>query len=186
MRVGLARRRMAGLLALALAGAVLASCGGTGGDGAGSSGTTAATTTTVKRSTGSPRWETVTTFKGSGTTNEPTFDILGDAIQWRVRWRCEAGSLRILTDPPPRRKGPVVDSGCPANGEGFSIATGKVRLTVEATAAWELTIDQQVDTPLEEPPLPSMDQAKVVAEGAFYNVEMSGKGTAKLFLMPDG
>lgn len=57
---------------------------------------------------------------------------------------------------------------------------------MQASGPWELIIDQQIDAPLNEPPLPGMDTAKVLGQGQFYNVEMSGKGTAKLVQMPDG
>jgi Electron transfer DM13 len=161
--------------------------GGGAGPPAGVPGSSVASPTTVaKKPTGSPRWETVTTFKGTGASDAPAFEILPEAIQWRVRWRCESGTLRMKTDPPPRRPAPIVDSPCPQKGEGFAISTGKVRLAVEASGPWELTIDQQVDTALDEPLLPGMEQATVVGQGAFYNVEMSGKGTAKLYLMTDG
>jgi hypothetical protein len=94
--------------------------------------------------------------------------------------------LRINADPPPRRPAPVVDSPCPEKGEGFAISTGRVRLAVDASGPWELTIDQQVDTPLDEPLLPGMATAPVVAQGSFYKLEMAGKGAAKLYVLPDG
>ena len=150
-------------------------------------GTPASSTTIApKGPRGSPRWETVTSFKGTGASRDPAFEILQEAIQWRVRWRCDSGSLRINTDPPPRRPAPIVDSACSQKGEGFAISTGLVRLAVDASGPWELTIDQQVDTPLDEPPLPGMDTAPVVGQGNFYDVEMAGKGNAKLYLLADG
>jgi hypothetical protein len=89
------------------------------------------------QTTGAPkaaaRWETVTTFTGTGATQTPEFQILPTAIQWRVRWTCETGRLRITTQPPPRRPAATVDEGCPREGTGFSILTGPVRLAVEVS-----------------------------------------------------
>ncbi len=145
------------------------------------------TTTTVA---GGPRaaarWETVVTLEGSGSTTTAPFQILPEAIQWRARWTCSAGTLKVDTDPPPRRPATFVDATCPKEGEGFSIVTGPVRLSVVATGPWKLIVDQQVDIPLEEPPLPAMASARVLSEGTFYNVEKNGKGSARLYQLPDG
>ncbi len=178
--------RLAGVLLAIL---VLVSCGESedAGQTGAAPGTPASSTTTApKGPRGSPRWETVTSFEGAGASPEPAFEILPDAIQWRVRWRCDSGSLRINADPPPRRPAPIVDSPCPQKGEGFAISTGRVRLAVDASGPWELTIDQMVDAPLDEPLLPGMSTAPVVGEGSFYNVGMAGKGNAKLYLLADG
>ena len=180
-------------VALAAVLVLVASAGGCGDSGSGSSSDTTApadptstTASTVGGQASAPRWETVTTLSGNGATTTDPFDILAEAIQWRARWKCEAGSLRVVTVPPPRRGTPMVDSGCPKDGEGYSIVTGSVRLAVEATGPWELVVDQQIDIPLQEPPLPGMATAPVLAQGDFYNVEMEGKGTAKLYRMPEG
>jgi hypothetical protein len=132
------------------------------------------------------RWETVTTLSGTGSTRTPAFEILPNAIQWRARYSCESSSLKINTEPPPRRPAALVDVACPREGEGFSIVAGAVSLLVEATGPWKLTIDQQLDTPLNEPPLPAMASAPVVAQGNFYDIEKSGKGSARIYQLPDG
>ena len=184
------RRRWAAWVA-ALTVVVGAACGDAG-SGPRASDTTAppdpssttSSTEAVERS--APRWETVTTLTGSGATTTDPFEILPDAIQWRIRWTCQAGSLRVVTVPPPRRGEPAVDGACPGDDEGFSIVTGSVRLAVQATGPWTLVVDQQVDVPLREPPLEGMDTAPALAQGAFYNVEMEGKGTARLHRLADG
>ena len=178
------------VLALALAG-----CGD------GSDGGTAAPVTTSPAPGGAPttasgaepsgpraaaRWETVATFTGSGAFQTPAFSILPSAIQWRVRYTCSTGTLRIASNPPPRRPGPVVDAACPKEDVGYSIVTGTVRLDVHATGEWKAIVDQQVDTPLDEPPVPGMTPDRVVASGSFYKVEMKGVGTAKLYRLADG
>jgi len=134
----------------------------------------------------SPRWETVTTFTGTGSADQPAFTILADSIQWRVRWTCETERLRITTDPPPRRPKPLVDVACPGTGEAFGIVSGAVRLTIDAIGPWRLMVDQQVDTPLREPPFEGMDTAPVLRQGTFYPVEKTAKGTARLYQRADG
>ncbi|HEX2192710.1 MAG TPA: DM13 domain-containing protein [Acidimicrobiales bacterium] len=133
----------------------------------------------------SPRWEQVRVLTGNAPTEVPV-TISPDAIQWRVKWDCEAGKMVINTTPPPPRSGPLVDSPCPDNGEGFSVLQGDVKLTIEASGPWKATVEQQVDTPLDEPPLPEMATAKVLSRGDFYNVDKTGKGTAILYELPDG
>jgi len=176
------------ILALSFAG-----CGGGGG------GDTAATpqppstlstpTTPTSQSTGprsAARWETVTTFNGSGAFQSPEFQILPGAIQWRVRFTCTTGTLRITSNPPPRRPGPVVDAACPKEDTGYSIVTGPVRVSIEAAGEWKAVVDQQVDIPLDEPLLPAMTPDRVIASGSFYKVEVRGEGTAKLYRLADG
>ncbi|HEX2272401.1 MAG TPA: hypothetical protein VHG90_00825, partial [Acidimicrobiales bacterium] len=92
----------------------------------------------------SPRWETVATFKGWGPTETAEFAIVPIAIQWRVRWSCEPGTLRISTTPPPRRPAPLAQSACPASGHGFAIHTGAIRLGAETDGGWSAVVDQQV------------------------------------------
>jgi hypothetical protein len=132
------------------------------------------------------RWETITTRSGTGATQTPTFEVLPAAIQWRARYSCETGALKVNTDPPPRRPAALVDAACPSEGVGYSITTGAVRLIVEATGPWRLIIDQQVDTPLNEPPLPTMATARVLRQGNFYDVEKQNKGTARIYQLADG
>jgi hypothetical protein len=178
---------VATVLALAAAG-----CGRDGGQAAPpttppapTSTTSAASTTTLPR--GAPRWETVTTLTGSGPAEPPAFNILADSIQWRVRWTCETGQLRITTDPPPRRPAPLVDAACPGAEprSGFAIVTGDVRLKIEASGPWKVIVDQQIDTPLNEPP-PDGLAAAAAKQGAFYNVEKEAKGAGRILKRPDG
>lgn len=181
-----ARRRRRGAALLVL---VLAACGPSDEVDPGAAGTTvapAATITTAPVERTAPRWETVTTLTGTGAARTDAFEILPGAIQWRARWKCDAGRLKVTTIPPPRRGTPLIDEACPGKDEGFSIVTGSVRLVVESTGPWELIVDQQVDFPLRETPLPGMDTAPVVGQGDFFNVEMEGKGTVRLFRLPDG
>jgi len=184
------RRAVLAILALGLA---FDGCGDSGGEGTGATATPATTlvtpTTPTTQSTGprsAARWETVTTFDGSGAFQSPEFSILPDAIQWRVRFTCTAGTLRITSNPPPRRPGPVVDAACPKEDTGYSIVTGAVRMSIDASGPWKAVVDQQVDTPLNEPLLPGMTPDRVVASGTFYKVEVRGEGSAKLYRVADG
>jgi hypothetical protein len=187
----MARRPVLVALVLVLALAV-AGCNDDSGDDAGSTATSAPTTvaspTTAEPSgpRSAARWETVNTFSGSGAFQSPEFTILPGAIQWRVRYTCSTGTMRVTSDPPPRRPAPVVDTPCPKEDIGYSIVTGKVRIAVEATGQWKAVVDQQVDTPLDEPLLPGMTPDRVVASGSFYKVEVRGEGTVKLYRMADG
>ncbi len=183
------RRTLIVTLVLTLA---LAGCGGGSGDGGDRApATTAPTagetpTTAAAGARAAARWETVTTFNGSGPFQSPEFTILPGAIQWRVRYTCSTGTLRITSNPPPRRPAPVVDAACPKEDAGYSIVTGNVRLAVEATGQWKAVVDQQVDTPLDEPLLAGMTPDRAVSSGPFYKVEIQGEGTAKLYRLPDG
>jgi len=184
------RRIVGAVLGLVLLGAGCGEGGGAAGapttttGGAGGATTAAAPTSTVAR--GAPRWETVVTLSGTGPAQPPPFAILADSIQWRARWRCDAGQLRITTDPAPRRPAPLVDATCPGKGEGFSIVSGNVRLGIEAAGPWEVIVDQQVDTPLREPPLEGAAAAPVLAQGSFYDIEKQAMGTARLSRRTDG
>jgi len=184
--------RRAPALAL-LAALMLAACSDGGTHSTQTAGTTATTSTQSTPSSAAaggvrsaPRWETVTTFSGAGAFQSPEFTILKDAIQWRVRYTCTTGALRVTSNPPPRRPAPIVDASCPKESEGFSIVTGPVRISVEATGQWKAVVDQQVETQLDEPLLAGMAQAAVLGEGPFFMVEKDGKGTARLYRLADG
>lgn len=195
MQQGTRMARARGTRALAVA-VLLVLVGAACGDdeGSGSTPTTPSPVTSAARSgqpattvvRGAPRWETVTTLTGTGPLEPPPFSILKDSIQWRARWKCDTGALTVTTDPPPRRAGPLVAGSCPGNGEGFAIVTGDVRLKIDAAGPWTVVVDQQIDTPLAEPPFEGMATAPVLRQGAFYNIEKSAKGTARLSKRADG
>ena len=133
-----------------------------------------------------PRWEQLKVVTGNSSTEIGPITVNAQAIQWRVKWSCDGGSLIINVSPSPPKPGPLVQNNCPGQGEAYSRQTGDVKLSVQGSGPWKATVEQQLDTPLDEPPLPEMATAQVVAKGTFYNVEKTGKGTVTLYKLADG
>jgi hypothetical protein len=183
---------------LVLGGLVLASCGSTKKEA--STATTAApdiafpstlqTAPPVVSNTdptkAAPRWEQLKVVTGNASMEVGPIAVAAGAIQWRVKWSCDGGSLVINLTPAPPKPGPIVQNTCPGTGEAYSRQTGDVTLSVQGSGPWKATVEQQVDTPLDEPPLPEMATAQVIGKGTFYNVEKTGKGTVTLYQLPDG
>lgn len=132
-----------------------------------------------------PRWERVQRFAGSGST-EHSFSIDDRAIQWRADWRCMSGGFRMAVGRPSQDARVLAASDCPDVGVETSTGEGSGRLQITATGAWEVTVRQQVDTALEEPPLAGMTQDSVVARGRFHPVQKHGEGTVALHRLPSG
>ncbi len=131
-----------------------------------------------------PRWERVAGFNGKGDRRTDRFDIAAAALQWRVTVTCEAGAVRVGLDgvTPPL----VEVEDCPGKAFGFSIRTGPGSLDVVASGAWDVVVEQQVDTAVAEPALAGMTDAARVAHGDFYGIDQDGSGTATLFTLPGG
>jgi hypothetical protein len=191
--------RWRALLAVALCGGLVTACGGSSDKSEKATSNTVPSisfpttlATTPPLLTGgadqraAPRWEQVKVVAGNGNVDALPVNIVAGAIQWRVKWNCDGGTLTIETTPPPPKPGPLVSSPCPGSGEGFARQTGDVMLSIKGSGPWKATVEQQVDTPLDEPPLPEMATAKVLAKGDFYNVEKTGKGTVTLYQFTDG
>lgn len=138
---------------------------------------------TVLRS--QPWWQGMRTVEGSGPAAPAPFTIDSGAVQWRVRWTCETGRLRVTAPNQPRA---VVDAACPGSGTGFGARTGAVNLQVAADGPWRLQVDQQLDVPLVEPPLPAMSAAGTakVASDDVYRVDQTGQGRVTLYRLADG
>jgi hypothetical protein len=132
-----------------------------------------------------PRWEPLERFSGRGR-EVGQLDVSPKAIQWRVRWRCRTGRIRLAVRPAPADGKPLEDERCPKRGEAVSVQTGKQRLEVKASGRWTMTIEQQVDTPLYEPPLRGMSDDRLLARGGFYPIDKPGKGTASLYRLAGG
>ena len=134
-----------------------------------------------------PRWEPLAVMRGTRP-EERTINVSKRAIQWRARWRCKVGELSMSVSPEPRSAPEKPGGRCPGKGEAEWIQSGRQRLKVNATGSWNVVVEQQVDTPLDEPPLRGMTskRAEVLARGSFYAVERRGKGSAALYRMPGG
>lgn len=137
-----------------------------------------------------PWWQPLATLQGEGAATTEEFSVDPHALQWRVNWRCEDGALRVIPAQPsgqalPR---PLADATCPGEGTGYSVQTGTLALQVSGTGPWQMTVEQQVDTPLVEPPPPGMDSpdAQVLATAAMYDVDREGEGTVRIVSLPDG
>ena len=171
--------RLAVLAVVALAG-----CGGDSGERKGRLDpfTEVRDRTVTSPERASARWERVATHSGSGPASEP-FAIDGGAIQWRARWRCETGRLALSAGSPR-----LAEAQCPREGTSTDVRTGPLELAVEATGRWRVVVEQQVDTPLAEPPLKAMREpgARVIADGRFYDIERKGRGDASLHRLRDG
>jgi hypothetical protein len=130
----------------------------------------------------SARWERVAVRAGSRSASE-ALAIDRDAIQWRARWSCRAGRLRLSAG-----SRDLVDTDCPSRGVTTDVQTGAIDLAVGASGHWRVAIEQQVDTPLHEPPLAEMraSGARAVAAGRFYGLERKGRGRASLYRLPGG
>ena len=137
-----------------------------------------------------PWWQPITTLRGEGDVTTEEFIIDRHALQWRVTWRCAQGSFRVVPTEPSDRshhRG-LVDAACPGEGTGFSVKTGRFALKISATAPWQATVEQQVDSPLVEPPPPEIDSssARVLASATVYGVDRVGRGMLRIVAFPDG
>lgn len=140
----------------------------------------------LAESTVAPRWERVTSLRGSGDA-ERSIRIVPDAVQWRVRWRCKRGDFEVGVTPAPDDGNPLGEGTCPGTGEALGINTGTLELAVDAAGPWRATVEQQVTEPLSEPPLRAMEAegADVLASGRFYPIERRGRGKVDLYELAD-
>jgi hypothetical protein len=176
---------------------VLLALGGCGGSDAGDAGSRTSAdpfkqvsrepslTRTARRA--APRWERVGPFTGVAPTVVPV-KIAPRAIQWRARWRCSKGNLALAVEPKPRSDAEKPGGRCPGSGDTTWVQTGEQQLRVTAGGRWSVVVEQQVDTPLHEPPLAAMSApgARLLKSGRFYPVERQGRGTAHLYRLANG
>jgi hypothetical protein len=97
-----------------------------------------------------PRWEPIAILRGRGEQTRRV-NVEERALQWRVRWRCKGKRLEITL-----AGKSLVRANCPAEGRASSIRTGEQSVRARGAGPWRVTIEQQVDTPLREAPLPAM------------------------------
>lgn len=134
-----------------------------------------------------PRWERVARLEGSTNKSVP-LAISTQALRWRVRWRCSSGPIRLSATPRPPGRRTRPGGNCRKPGEASWVQTGPVRLSIAAQGHWSVVVEQQLDTPLREPPLPAMRSsgARLLARGRFHPIESPGKGAASLYRLPTG
>jgi hypothetical protein len=133
-----------------------------------------------------PRFEPIATLTGSGPATR-AFTVTRGAIQWRARWRCERGPLRLSATETAGRA-TVTRAACPRSGERSGVRTGRVALDIRTPGRWRVVVEQQVDTALHEPALAAMraPDARVLARGRFYDIERFGRGQALLYELAGG
>ncbi len=80
----------------------------------------------------------------------------------------------------------MVDALCPGSDVSYAAERGATSLDIRADGPWRLEVEQQIDVPLVEPPLPSMTETAPAASGAFYHVDQSGRGQVRIYQQADG
>ncbi|MBA3301124.1 MAG: DM13 domain-containing protein [Thermoleophilaceae bacterium] len=134
-----------------------------------------------------PRWERVARLEGrTGETDR--LAISAQARRWRIRWRCAGDGITFSVTPRPAGGRRLRRGDCERAGTATWVQGGPVRLTVTTPERWSAVVEQQVDTPLREPPLRAMRApgARLIASGRFLPVEGAGKGTASLYRLASG
>ena len=130
-------------------------------------------------------WQQVARFDSAAQPARTSFRISGGAIQWRARWNCSRGRFVVRS---PEQPQPLIDKPC--TGEGAAMLTDKVagELQIEAAGAWTARVEQQVDVPLVEPPLPAMSApgARSILRGSFYRIDQVGRGRVTIHRLADG
>ena len=138
---------------------------------------------TVLRS--QPWWQQVARFDSAAGPDDQEFRISDGAIQWRVSWNCSQGRFVVRQTAEPK---PLIDKPC--DGAGAAARTEKVRgaLQIEAGGAWTARVEQQVDVPLVEAPLPAMSApgARSVLAGSLYRIDQVGRGRATIYRLANG
>lgn len=145
------------------------------GDGSGDA------SSTVLRS--NPWWQEVAVLEGEGPGATESFTIDDGALQWRVSPTCETGSILIEAS---GEDEPVADLECPTIDVGYGVHPGPHTLQVAAEGRWHVVVEQQIDVPLEEPPLPEMTDRNLIATSDLYGIERTGEGKVELYELPNG
>lgn len=130
-----------------------------------------------------PWWQSLPAVTGTGLGAPAPIKLASGTLQWRVKATCSSGHILVREG---AAAAPLVDAPCPAGGTGYGTESGRVRLQVVATGPWQLKVEQQIDVPLDEAPLPMMSNAPVAAQGRLYNVDQVGTGTATFYRPPSG
>jgi len=141
----------------------------------------------VRRS--EPYWVAVADLNGTGPTTTKQFSIDGNALQWRVTYHCQTAPFNAVAvkGTGEALKRPVADAAaCGAEGKGYAAEKGTFTVKVTTGGAWDMKVEQQVDTALVEPVAPVMGTAPVLLSANVYGVDRQGEGTAKVYKLADG
>jgi hypothetical protein len=138
---------------------------------------------TVLRS--QPWWQQVARFDSAAGPGQKAFEISDGAIQWRVRWSCSQGRFVVREGAAPK---PLIDAPCDGAGSAARTETVHGALRIEAAGEWTARVEQQVDVPLVEAPLPAMSApgARSVLAGSFYRIDQVGRGRATIYRLASG
>ena len=132
-----------------------------------------------------PWWQQVGRYRGAGTSAPDLFRISDGAIQWRVTWSCRNG--RFVVRAAGERR-PLIDEPCAERGSEVLTRRPSGGLQVAADGPWTVRVEQQVDVPLVEAPLPAMSAAgtRTVATGDFYRIDQVGRGRVTIYRLASG
>lgn len=146
-------------------------------------GSAATGTKSVLRS--QPWWQQVGRYRGEGTSAPDLFRIADGAIQWRATWSCESGRFIVRAAGEER---PLIDELCAERGTKELTKRPSGGLQVTAEGPWTVRVEQQVDVPLVEPPLPAMSApgTRTVATGSFYRIDQVGRGRVTIHRLANG
>ncbi len=134
------------------------------------------------RGRAAPRWVTTRTLDVEGTAKR-RIRIADDAVQWRVRWTCDGSTFAVSADDTEIGRGK-----CPGKGKAEGRGRSQIVLSVATKGRWRMTVEQQVTTPIDEAPLPSLSakRTRVVKRGRFKPIERRGAGTAVVHRLASG
>lgn len=132
-----------------------------------------------------PWWQGIATLEGEGSASTDAFTVVDGAIQWRVTATCTDGALSVGS---PAGDDPLIEGPCGATEVGYGTDPGTTSLQVEASGAWQLQVEQQIDVPLVEAPTPAMTAAETVvaATGDFYRIDQAETGAVTVYRLADG
>lgn len=184
----------AAAIALGLAAAAIAGCGGSSADDKPATQKVdpfsvvpaAPSDRAVATRKAAPRWERVALLQGTGNATR-SVTIARGAIQWRTRATCARGTLRL--SPAGAAGADLATTGaCPAPRSTTGVRSGALKLAIATPGRWTVIVEQQVDTALHEAPLAAMSAAgaRIVARGSFYDIERFGRGEAVLHRLAGG
>jgi len=136
-----------------------------------------------------PYWVTAADLTGTGATVTAPFEIGAAALQWRITYHCQTSPFTAIAvkEAGEALKRPMADAaGCDDEGKGFASQAGRFALKIDTAGTWGVKVEQQVDSPLQEPETEAVSAGQILRTGAMHGVDRPGEGTAKLVRLADG